>query len=128
MLEYGQFWRNKDLREHVAVIDQKIPPTIVLTNGIYLDVYTKKWRKGNIWIYKDRIISSGSTAEQKEGTEIVDCTGQYIVPGYIEPHAHPYQLYNPESFAYFAAKTGTTTLINDNLRIFSMLTWKIRFH
>lgn len=122
MLEYGQFWRNKDLREHVAVIDQKIPPTIVLTNGIYLDVYTKKWRKGNIWIYKDRIIYVGEELpEQKEGTEIVDCTGQYIVPGYIEPHAHPYQLYNPESFAYFAAKTGTTTLINDNLRIFSML-------
>lgn len=122
MLEYGQFWRNKDLREHVAVIDQKIPPTIVLTNGIYLDVYTKKWRKGNIWIYKDRIIYIGEELpEQKEGTEIVDCTGQYIVPGYIEPHAHPYQLYNPESFAYFAAKTGTTTLINDNLRIFSML-------
>lgn len=122
MLEYGQFWRNKDLREHVAVIDQKIPPTIVLTNGIYLDVYTKKWRKGNIWIYKDRIIYVGEELpEQKEGTEIVDCTGQYIVPGYIEPHAHPYLLYNPESFAYFAAKTGTTTLINDNLRIFSML-------
>ncbi len=122
MLEYGQFWRNKDLREHVAVIDQKIPPTIVLTNGIYLDVYTKKWRKANIWIYKDRIIYVGEELpEQKEGTEIVDCTGQYIVPGYIEPHAHPYQLYNPESFAYFAAKTGTTTLINDNLRIFSML-------
>lgn len=122
MLEYGQFWRNKDLREHVAVIDQKIPPTIVLTGGIYLDVYTKKWRKGNIWIYKDRIIYVGEELpEQKEGTEIVDCTGQYIVPGYIEPHAHPYQLYNPESFAYFAAKTGTTTLINDNLRIFSML-------
>jgi len=122
MLEYGQFWRNKDLREHVAVIDRKIPPTIVLTNGIYLDVYTKKWRKGNIWIYKDRIIYVGEELpEQKEGTEIVDCTGQYIVPGYIEPHAHPYQLYNPESFAYFAAKTGTTTLINDNLRIFSML-------
>ena len=122
MLEHGQFWRNKELREHVAVIDNKIPPSIVLKDGIYLDVYTKKWRKANIWIYKDRIVYVGERfPEATEGTEIINCTGQYIVPGYIEPHSHPYQLYNPESFAYFAAKTGTTTLINDNMRLFTML-------
>lgn len=38
-----------------------------------------------------------------------------LVPGYIEPHAHPFQLYNPHSFAAYASQTGTTTLINDNM-------------
>lgn len=123
MLEHGQFWRNKKLREHVAVIDDKLAPTIVFTNSTYLNVYTKRWEKGNIWVYNDRIVYVGDRyPQQTEGTEIIDCTGQYIVPGYIEPHAHPFQLYNPETLAYFAGKFGTTTLINDNLRLASLLT------
>src|SRR5690625_65713 len=50
-----------------------------------------------------------------EEVEIVNCAGKYLVPGYIEPHAHPFQLYNPEELAIKAATHGTTTLINDNL-------------
>lgn len=122
MLEQGQFWRNKELREHVAVVDGKIAPTIVFKNSIYLNVYTKSWEKDNIWVYKDRIVYVGDRLPEKIAeSEVVDCTGQYIVPGYIEPHSHPFQLYNPESLAYFAAKYGTTTLINDNLRLLTLL-------
>lgn len=47
--------------------------------------------------------------------EIIDCEGKFLVPGYIEPHAHPFQLYNPEQLAIHAAQTGTTSLVNDNL-------------
>lgn len=50
-----------------------------------------------------------------EGTEVVDCTGKTIVPGYIEPHVHPFQLYHPQSFADFCGQLGTTTFISDNL-------------
>lgn len=122
MLEHGQFWRNKALREHIAVVEDKISPTILFKNSTYLNVYTKRWEKGNIWIYKDRIVYVGERLPEKiDKTEIIDCTGQYIVPGYIEPHSHPFFLYNPESLAYFAAKYGTTTLINDNLRLISLL-------
>lgn len=56
--------------------------------------------------------------EKTAECEIVDCNGKFIVPGYIEPHAHPYQLYNPLSLAKHAAQFGTTTLINDNLTLF----------
>lgn len=122
MLEQGQFWRNKELREHVAVVEGKIAPTIVLENCTYLNVFTKKWIEANVWIYKDRIVYVGERMpENTENTEIMECTGQYIVPGYIEPHSHPFQLYNPEEFAFHSAKTGTTTLINDNLRLLSLL-------
>src|SRR5699024_8743397 len=50
----------------------------------------------------------------------VDCTGQYLVPGYVETHAHPFQLHNPEELGHHAGKYGTTTLINDNLGIFNL--------
>ena len=128
MLEQGQFWRNRELREHVAVIDQKLAPTKVFKHSTYLNVYTKSWMLANIWVYKDRIVYVGPRMPEKvENTEIIDCTGQYLVPGYIEPHAHPFQLYNPEAFALHAAKFGTTTLINDNLRILSLFDKKKAF-
>lgn len=128
MLEHGQFWRNKALREHVAVVDGKIAPTIVLENCTYLNVFTKKWLKANVWIYQDRIVYVGDRMPEKtEGTEIMECTGQYVVPGYVEPHAHPVQLYNPEMFARHAATYGTTTFINDNLFLLKLLEKKQAF-
>ncbi|MFZ3577829.1 adenine deaminase C-terminal domain-containing protein [Virgibacillus sp. DJP39] len=117
MVENGVYhWRNRELREHVAVLDGKVAPTKVLTNGTYLNVYTKQWLTANIWILKDRIIYVGEKMpDQITGVELVDCENRYLVPGYIEPHAHPFQLYNPEELAIHAAKFGTTTLVNDNL-------------
>lgn len=115
-MENGYYWRNRERREHVAVIDGEVAPTLVLKNGTYLNSYTKQWLKANIWILNDRIVYVGDALpENNRETEIVDCTGKYLVPGYMEPHAHPFQMYNPEALAYHVAKTGTTTLINDSL-------------
>ncbi|MDQ0272931.1 adenine deaminase C-terminal domain-containing protein [Cytobacillus purgationiresistens] len=116
MLEQRYRWKNKHLREHVSVVDGKISPTILLKNARYLNQAFKKWMTANIWIYGDRIVYVGEKLPEKtDGCEIVDCEGQSLVPGYIEPHAHPFQLYNPHSFASYAAQFGTTTLINDNM-------------
>ncbi|MFA1819420.1 adenine deaminase C-terminal domain-containing protein [Virgibacillus oceani] len=116
MLDKGYHWRNRELRQHVRVIDGQEAPTMILTNGVYLNTYTKQWIKANIWIVHDRIIYVGDKLPKRQnGAEMIDCEGKYLVPGYIEPHAHPSQIYNPESLADHAAKTGTTTLINDNL-------------
>ncbi|HAM80987.1 adenine deaminase C-terminal domain-containing protein [Ornithinibacillus bavariensis] len=115
MLENG-FWRNFELRKHVKVIEGEIAPTLVLKNATYLNMYLKKWLTANIWIYKDRIVYVGEKLPNlMNGTEVVDYKGFFVVPGYMEPHAHPFQLYNPETLANHAAKFGTTTLINDNL-------------
>jgi adenine deaminase len=115
MIENG-FWRNYELRKHVKVVEGKIAPTLVLENATYLNMYLKVWLTANIWIYKDRIVYVGENMpDMLNGTEVVDCEGSFIVPGYMEPHAHPFQLYNPEELAKHAAKYGTTTLINDNL-------------
>ncbi|MFD0953511.1 adenine deaminase C-terminal domain-containing protein [Virgibacillus natechei] len=116
MIENEYYWRSRELRHHVRVIDGTEAPTLILKNSTYLNTYTKQWLQANIWIANDRIVYVGEELPVKQdGTEIIDCEGKYLVPGYIEPHAHPFQLYNPEELAYHAAKTGTTTLINDNL-------------
>ncbi|GGA75618.1 adenine deaminase C-terminal domain-containing protein [Ornithinibacillus halotolerans] len=125
MLKDGH-WRNFELRKHVKVVEGKLAPTLVLKNATHLNMYIKQWITANIWIYNERIVYVGNNLPQME-TEIVDCTGKYIVPGYIEPHAHPFQLYNPEMLAKHAAKFGTTTLVNDNLSWLFLLDKKKAF-
>ncbi len=110
-------WKGSELREQAAVIEGKQSPTKVLVNATYLHSYFREWVKGNIWINGDRIVYAGERLPDRvDGAcEVVDCRGYVLVPGYIEPHVHPFQLYNPRSFARYAAARGTTTLVNDNL-------------
>ncbi|MGP4040890.1 adenine deaminase C-terminal domain-containing protein [Gracilibacillus sp. D59] len=109
-------WRNKEIRKQVAVIDGKESATLILKNAYYLNVFLRKWLEAHIWIYHDRIVYVGSKLpDSLTDIEVVDCTGKFVVPGYIEPHAHPFQLYNSYELAMYAGQTGTTTLMNDNL-------------
>lgn len=112
-------WSNEQLRTHVEVLDGGKAPHIILKNATYLNSYLHKWAVANIWIYEDRIVYVGDQLpEDVAACEVVDCTGQYVVPGYIEPHVHPCQIYNPLTFAKYAGQFGTTTLISDNLAFF----------
>ncbi|KQL17761.1 adenine deaminase C-terminal domain-containing protein [Cytobacillus solani] len=116
MLEQRYRWKNKYLRDHVSVLDGKLSPTLLLKNARYLNQAFRKWMTANIWIYNDRIVYVGEMLPVTiKNCEVVDCEGLMLVPGYIEPHAHPFQLYNPHSFASYASQFGTTTLINDNM-------------
>ncbi len=115
-------WKIHDIREQVAVIDGKKSPSMVITNARYLHSIYKDWVEGNIWILGERIVYAGPKMPPKmEGTEIVDAAGKTVVPGYIEPHVHPYQLYNPLTLADYAGQTGTTTFLSDNLTLFLSL-------
>jgi len=106
----------------MKVITKEASPDLVLTNATYLHGIFKKWMTGNIWIKDDRIVYAGQEMpEIGEDTEVADMTGKFIVPGYIEPHVHPYQLYNPQTFADYAAQGGTTTFLSDNLTLFLAL-------
>jgi adenine deaminase len=118
MLEQRYRWKNRHLRMHVSVLDGDTSPTLLLKNALYLNQTFRKWMRANIWIYQDRIVYVGEKLPTYvENCEIIDCTDQILVPGYIEPHAHPFQLYNPQSLAAYASQFGTTMLINDNMAI-----------
>ena len=115
-------WKIHEIRKQIDVIDGKKSPSMVITNARYLHSIYKKWIEGNIWILEDRIVYAGPKMPPKmEGTEVFDASGKTIVPGYVEPHVHPYQLYNPLTLADYAGQTGTTSFISDNLMLFLAL-------
>ncbi|MCU9614302.1 amidohydrolase family protein [Caldibacillus lycopersici] len=112
-------WRSRQLREHVEVLDGKRSPSMLLYNATYLHGTVKQWIQGNIWVYQDRIVYVGDKWPEliDENCEQVDCHNSLLVPGYMEPHVHPFQLYNPLSFAKYAFNFGTTITVNDNLAL-----------
>ena len=121
-------WKIEHIRHQIEVVNGTKAPDILIKNATYLHSHLKKWINGNIWIVKDRIVYAGSeTPLITDKTEVYDAAGQKIVPGYIEPHVHPFQLYNPQTFADYSAQLGTTTFISDNLILFLMLENKKAF-
>ncbi len=55
-LEQRYRWKNKQLREHVKVLDGELSPSILLKNATYLHSILKKWVQAHIWVYEDRIV------------------------------------------------------------------------
>lgn len=53
-------------------------------------------------------------------TELIDASGCTLVPGYIEPHAHPWNLDTPAALARHVLPLGTTTLFGDNLTAYEL--------
>lgn len=98
------------------------PATAWIKAGQILNIYTGEVCAENIAIFEDRIAYVGSKEpKMDEQTLMIDASQLTVVPGYIEPHAHPFQLYNPASLSEFALRRGTTTLVNDSLNFFLRL-------
>lgn len=129
MPEQRYRWKSKHIRQRLLVLNGQKAPTIVLKDATYLNARMKQWKKAHIWVYQDRIVYVGSEMPKHTdaSTEIIDCSEKYVVPGYIEPHVHPFQLYNPQTFSQYANKHGTTTLFNDNLILALQLEQKRHF-
>lgn len=100
-------------------------PTVFIQGGEILNVYTGRLERKDIALAGRRIAYVGDASHSglqiDETTEVIDASGSVLVPGYIEPHAHPFQLYHPVTLSEKAASLGTTTLVHDNLYFFTLL-------
>ena len=95
--------------------------SILLKGGTILNVYSGELLKMNIAIKGERIWYVGPSSDVVSGdTQVLDVGNKVLVPGYIDPHFHPWFTYNPISFGEKACCLGTTTIFCDNL-IFYML-------
>ncbi|MEJ8547669.1 adenine deaminase C-terminal domain-containing protein [Brevibacillus borstelensis] len=108
-------------RKLLRVARREEPADMWIRGAKVLNVYTKEWREVHIAVSGERIAYVGDKEPlASEETAIVEADGKYAVPGYIEPHAHPFQWYNPFTMADFALARGTTTLISDSLMLMTL--------
>ncbi len=102
--------------ELIEVSKGQRPADLFIQGGTVVNVYSGELLPQNVAVYKDRIAYVGeSCAMVGENTRVIDAAGQFVCPGFIEVHAHPWVIYNPVSLAAQSVSTGTTTIVNDNL-------------
>lgn len=108
--------------KHQTKDSQKDRVDIYIKNGTILNVYSGELLKDNIGIRGERIWYVGPLSDMVDDeTRIIDAEKKVLVPGYVDPHFHPWNIYNPLSFGEEACRLGTTTLVCDNLTFFMLM-------
>ena len=78
-----------------------------------MNVYSGEILAANVALAGDRIAYAGPG--EPAARELVDAADLYLAPAWIEPHGHPWLLYNPVSMIEGILPGGTTTVFNDDL-------------
>ncbi len=102
-------------REMSEVFSGTRKADIAITKGTLINVLTREMYEADVAIVEDRIISTGDVSFYiGEETKIIDATGKYIVPGFIDGHIHPESSnLSIASFASIVLEHGTTTIMTD---------------
>ena len=86
-----------------------------LVNGRIVNVYSGEVIVGNVAISGERIAYVGSSDTMVGAeTKVLDVEGDYLIPGYFDPHTHTDLLFNPASFSDQVVITGTTAVFAEN--------------
>ncbi|MDR1950255.1 MAG: adenine deaminase, partial [Spirochaetaceae bacterium] len=99
-----------ELKQLIDTAAGRIPADIVIRNGTIVDVYTGSLIRGDIAICGHLIAGIGSY----EGRVVLDATGQYVLPGFIDSHIHIESAYvSPEELGRLLVPHGTASIIAD---------------
>lgn len=106
----------------ISVSRFRAPATAWIKGGQVLNIYTGEVDERHVAIFEDRIAYVGEKEPLWDAnTQVIEAQGCILVPGYIEPHAHSFHIYNPRSLGEYALARGTTTILHDNLPFFLQL-------
>lgn len=98
------------LQKRISVASKDDPADLVIKNGSIVDVFNLEIILGDVAIADGVIVGIGSY----EGHEVIDATGQYIVPAFIDGHVHiESSMVRPREFAKAVLPHGITTIITD---------------
>lgn len=94
---------------------------LILEGGKVLNVYSGEILESTVAVRGEKIWYVGPRRLREEGSLRLDMSRKLLVPGYVEPHCHPWNIYNPVSFGEEACRLGTTTLVCDNLFFYMLM-------
>jgi adenine deaminase len=101
---------SSDLSRRLAVARGDEPADVVVRGGRVLSVFTREWLETDVAIVDGWVAGLG----EYEGHEIVDASGRYVVPGFIDAHMHLESTkLLPDEFARLVLPLGTTAVVLD---------------
>lgn len=106
-----------------TLLDENVYADKVLAGGKVVNVITKEIYEAEVAITGEYILMVGDCSKLKgPKTEIVDVTGKYITPGFIDAHMHfESAMLTATEFSRLSLPTGTTCLISDPHEIGNVL-------
>ncbi len=108
-----------ELKELIDVAAGRRKADLILRNGRIVDVFSGEIITDDVVIHGDRIAAIGSGYEAEE---VVDVSGKFVMPGFIEGHIHiESSMLSPRRFAEAVSRLGTTTVIADPHEIANVL-------
>ncbi|MBH0162203.1 adenine deaminase [Fictibacillus sp. 26RED30] len=98
------------LKKRIDVSTKRIPADVVIKNGKIIDVFNLRVMEGDVAIVDGYIAGIG----EYEGLEIIDATGKFISPAFIDGHVHiESSMVTPAEFSKVLLAHGVTTVITD---------------
>src|SRR5919201_2027903 len=99
-----------DLARRLAVARGDEPADLVLRGGRVLSVFTREWLDTDVAIAGGYVAGLGAY----DGAEVVDASGRYVVPGFIDAHMHLESTkLLPDEFARLVLPLGTSAVVLD---------------
>jgi adenine deaminase len=99
-----------DLARRLAVARGDEPADVVVRGGRVLSVFTREWLEVDVAVADGWIAGLG----EYEGSEVIDASGRYVVPGFIDAHMHLESTkLLPDEFARLVLPLGTTAVVLD---------------
>ncbi len=98
----------------------KAPADMVIQNGTLVNVNTRELYKADVSVVEGLIASVGTLAEGAigPGTRVIDASGQYLCPGFIDAHIHfESSMLSFTEFTKAVLLHGTTAVASDLMEI-----------
>jgi len=106
------------MKRLLAVARGDEPADLVLRGGRVLSVFTREWIDGDVAVVDGAVAGIG----EYEGERVVDVTGRYVVPGFIDAHMHiESSKLMVDEFARLVLPFGTTAVVADPHEIANVL-------
>jgi adenine deaminase len=87
---------------------------LLLTGGTVVDVITGELRPADVGIVGSMIASVHPSGTRSDAPDVIDVTGQYLAPGFIDTHVHFESSHLlPRHYAAQIVSQGTTTIFYD---------------
>ena len=106
------------LSRRLAVARGDEPADLVVRGGSVFSAFTKEWLETDVAVVDGFVAGLGDY----EGTETLDATGKYVVPGFIDAHMHLETVkLMVDEFARLVLPLGTTAVVADPHEIANVL-------
>src|SRR5919201_6227836 len=107
-----------DLARRLAVARGDEPADVVVRGGRVLCVFTREWLDVDVAVCDGFVAGLGTY----DGTETIDASGGYVVPGFVDAHVHlESSKLLPDEFPRLVLPLGTTAVVADPHEIANVL-------